>query len=70
MDTTNRWLVARQGDSIHFFARGKATTLDVDEAINLAAWIIILADSHSHAQSFAELLDAINATMSSKAEAL
>ena len=55
VDASNRFLVGMQGEEIVIFAVGRR--LSHDDALNLAAWIVTLADPLG--EEFAEVLKAV-----------
>lgn len=55
IDTTNKFMVSLHGDGIVMLRR-PASQLSKAEALNLAAWLVALADRHD---SFPALLEAV-----------
>lgn len=60
MDTANRFLVCAQGDTLVLLRSPQR--ISKDEALNLAAWLVALADKSVDHESFKQLLDAVEST--------
>lgn len=60
IDTTNKYLVSRRGGDILILATN--ARLSKENALNLAAWLVALADDGTAPHSFAEILRAVQNT--------
>lgn len=60
IDTTNKFIVAAQGDAIRVMRPHMATAMSKDDALNLAAWLVALADPGG--ERFAQVLVAVCGT--------
>lgn len=65
IDTLNRFMVAKQGDHLCVMRAPALGVVTRDEALNLAAWLVAMADvlpSEAGAPSFEDVLAAVRVT--------
>ena len=57
IDTTNKYLVALRGDYVAVMLPIRTAKMTVDEAINLAAWLVALTDKRKFEKTYEAVIN-------------